>query len=138
MANNVVVPRAFKLLDELERCEKGNGVPPPHQGFVSYGLLDPEDMSLSDWTASIIGPQNCSLGDRIYSLVAHCDEKYPDSPPTIRFKTKINMSGVDSKGYLTKIPGWNRSCNIGTCLCYIREQMKKAAKLPQPSEGEFF
>ena len=136
--DNIIVPRSFKLLDELERSEKGSGVPYHHQGFVSYGLLDPDDINLSTWTASIVGPQNTILGDKIYSLLAICDENYPDMPPRIRFKSKINMAGVDSKGCVLKIPGWNRDCTIGTCLCYIREQMKKAAKLPQPPEGDYF
>lgn len=60
------VPRNFKLLEELEAGEKGvsNG---RHAGWVSIGL-DGDDMLLSNWRATIIGPQNTNLGERIYSL----------------------------------------------------------------------
>jgi len=35
----VIVPRSFKLLEELEQGEKGGGVPANHAGFISYGKL---------------------------------------------------------------------------------------------------
>jgi hypothetical protein len=35
-----VVPRNFKLLDELEVGEKGGG---PLGGLVSFGIVDPEN-----------------------------------------------------------------------------------------------
>ena len=54
----VVIPRSFKLLAELESSEKGEAIPYPHTGLISYGLLDAEDITLTKWRASIIGPQN--------------------------------------------------------------------------------
>jgi len=132
----VIVPRSFKLLEELEQGEKGGGVPANHAGFISYGLNDSEDITLSYWNASIIGPQNTALGDRIYSLKIYCDESYPDHPPLVTFITKINMNGVDQNtGRCAKMPGWNRDCSIATCLCYLREQMVRASKLQQPPEN---
>jgi hypothetical protein len=40
---------------QLEFMEKGNGDP-----FVSMGLVDPYDLFLSEWSASIIGPPGVS------------------------------------------------------------------------------
>jgi hypothetical protein len=47
----VVVPRNFKLLEELERSEKGHG-----DMSISFGLVDSGDTFLSDWNGGILGP----------------------------------------------------------------------------------
>lgn len=133
---NVVVPRSFKLLDELEKQEK-NTHKPTNGGVLSFGLVDYEDMSLSDWNASIM-VLNGPLDGRNYTLLVHCDENYPDSQPQVRFKSKINLPIVDSQGRVAKWSGWTRDKEIYDFLAYLLSQMLRAPRGSQPGEDATF
>uniref|UniRef100_A0A804QA71 UBC core domain-containing protein n=1 Tax=Zea mays TaxID=4577 RepID=A0A804QA71_MAIZE len=101
--SGVVVPRNFRLLEELERGEKGIG-----DGTVSYGMDDADDIYMRSWTGTIIGPHNFMSScinlfsylktvheGRIYQLKLFCDKDYPEKPPSVRFHSRINLTCVN-------------------------------------------
>lgn len=141
----VVVPRTFKLLEELEAGEKGTGVNSHH---CSLGLADDDDNDdLRYWNGTILGPMQSSYENRIYSLRIEAGEGYPMQPPTVTFITKINLpSCVDGRtgkvdlGKIGVTRGWTPQNSISDVLGAIFHAMARSEnrKLPQPEEGTEF
>ncbi|KAL3894153.1 MAG: hypothetical protein SGCHY_005440 [Lobulomycetales sp.] len=133
------VPRNFRLLEELEKGEKGIG-----DGTISFGLSDGDDMLMTNWHGTIIGPGHSVHENRIYSLKIVCGQDYPDKPPAITFVSKINLPSVNqTTGKVEKLAcfdSWKRSFTLETVLSELRREMAAPGnkKLPQPAEGTTF
>ncbi|KAF8958379.1 E2 ubiquitin-conjugating protein mms2, partial [Entomortierella lignicola] len=115
------VPRNFKLLEELEKGEKGIG-----DGTCSYGLEDGDDNLMTNWNGTILGPGHTVHENRIYNLRLHCGENYPDVPPTVAFVSRINLPCVDqtngrvNPAKLTCLSNWKRTYGLETVLTDLR------------------
>ncbi|KAK5734864.1 E2 ubiquitin-conjugating protein mms2 [Elasticomyces elasticus] len=135
------VPRNFRLLEELEKGEKGLGAE-----ACSYGLDEGDDLLMTNWNGTILGPPHSVHENRIYSLKIHCGADYPDKPPEVTFISKVNLPCVDPRNGrvdLSRLPSiamWKRDFTMETILIEIRRFMAAAnnKKLPQPPEGTNF
>ncbi|KAJ7569068.1 hypothetical protein O6H91_01G059600 [Diphasiastrum complanatum] len=141
MSSSVVVPRNFRLLEELERGEKGLG-----DACVSLGMDDSGDVYMRSWTGTILGPSNSMHDGRIYQLKLFCDKDYPDKPPSVRFYSRINMAcvnhetGVIEPRHFSMLANWHREYTMEDILTELRREMSSPQnrKLPQPPEGATF
>ena len=77
MVDSILVPRTFRLYEELEKAEKGHLT----DGSVSYGLDKGDDQSFTQWNGSIVGPANTNFDGRMYFLSITCGENYPRDKP---------------------------------------------------------
>nr|CAB3456739.1 unnamed protein product [Digitaria exilis] len=136
--SGVVVPRNFRLLEELERGEKGIG-----DGTVSYGMDDADDIYMR--SCIFLDLQTVHEG-RIYQLKLFCDKDYPEKPPSVRFHSRINMNcvnhetGVVDPKKFSVLANWQREYTMEYILTQLKKEMASPQnrKLVQPPEATFF
>ncbi|CAG2104032.1 unnamed protein product [Medioppia subpectinata] len=123
-AKDVVIPRNFVLLQELEDGQKGSA-----DGCITWGPENDSDMSLSHWRAVIVGPAHTPYANHMYNVGVNCGHNYPDERPTVRFLSAIRLNGVnETTGAVdpNKYPAlsrWQRHYTIKTVLMELRAAM---------------
>ncbi len=133
------VPRNFRLLEELEKGEKGLGDP-----NVSYGLQQGDDITLTNWTGTIFGPPGGTHENRIANLQMTCGPNYPLQPPSVRFTSRINLGCVNQttgavEGF-RMLTSWSPAYTLETILLELRKEMCTPSnkRLPQTAEDTEF
>ena len=141
MAEEIVVPRNFKLLEELEAYEKA-----PSVNGISLGLVNYEDVFLKDWNGTIIGPDGTAFADRVYSLAIHAGMDYPYVAPQVRFLAPcVNLPCVDQQTgeileSLPSLQNWDRSKGIESIMRDLKRAMTQPdnRRLRQPPEQSVY
>ncbi|GMM50489.1 E2 ubiquitin-conjugating protein [Starmerella bacillaris] len=136
----VQTPRNFRLLEELEKGEKGLG-----SDACSIGLANLDDISMTNWTGTILGPPHSAYENRIYALSIEAGPEYPVKPPVMKFLTRVNLPCVDSEGNvipqeLNALAKWKPETTMEAVLLSLRKFMAQPQNrnLSQPSEGEMY
>jgi len=67
-------------LEEQIKANTIDGLKTPMTGFTSYGLADGNDMTLTNWTASVIHPKTMDM----YNFQIQTGPNYPNQAPLVQ------------------------------------------------------
>jgi ubiquitin-conjugating enzyme E2 variant len=135
-----VVPRTFRLYEELEKAEHAQ----LSDQSVSYGLDKGDDQSFTQWNGTIVGPPSTVFDNRIYFLLIECGPNYPMIAPIVRFTSKVNLPSVNQSNGLVepnKFPlfrNWQKETNMEKILIGLKQEMIANKSAKQPADGDFF
>jgi ubiquitin-protein ligase len=111
-----VLPRSFKLLEEIDNEPKYNGI-------ISYGLKRADDIELREFTGMVIDNNG-----NISTFEIVCSDEYPKKPPTVKLINTSNRKIYDhfENSMLKKtcevINGWKETSCIGDILLYLQKR----------------
>jgi len=97
---------------------------------------------MTHWTGTILGPAGTTLDMRVLELAIECGPSYPETPPELRFRTRVNLPFVKSDGRVClKTLGvkqaWRRNNSIEDALnaVYHAIMRPECRRGQQPPEG---
>ena len=96
-----------RILSEYEFIKKKKGL---HKIGGSIGIINKEngdDKDYYHWKACFIGPKNTPFENGLFFIEIKLDDKYPESKPLARFRTRVYHPNVN----------W---CSGQICLDYIK------------------
>lgn len=132
-----IVPRTFRLYEELEKGEKSLS-----DTTISYGLDNPNDQTFTNWNGTIVGPPNTNFDNRIFFLSIVTGPDYPAKPMQVRFTSKVNMKCVDSNGVVNNqfelFKNWKSETTIEKMLAGLKREMINNKGLKQPPDGDMY
>jgi ubiquitin-conjugating enzyme E2 variant len=138
--NQILVPRTFRLYEELERAEHAQ----LSDQSVSYGLDKGDDQSFTQWNGTIVGPPSTNFDNRIFFLNIECGPNYPMTAPVVRFTSKINLPSVNQTNGLIETSkfhlfrNWQKETTMEKILIALKQEMIANKSSKQPADGDFF